>query len=231
MTTATDIVKRSLRLARVLGAGETPSADELSDALLSLNAMLDSWQIQNLYVYSLDETTNALAPGTSALTIGPTGTMVMDPRPSNLAGSTYIRSNGQDYGLTMISEAEYDAIVNKAVSGPWPSYGAWVNAVPDGTLKLWPVANGSVTLVLKSWTRLPSFEAGDVFTLPPGYERAIAYSLAEEIAPEYGANILPGVAVIAKSARDAIKFRNLRIGALSIALMGNSSGYDIYADR
>ena len=55
MTTATQIITRAMRLARVIGKGETPDADESADGLQALNTMLDSWQIKRLFVYQIRE--------------------------------------------------------------------------------------------------------------------------------------------------------------------------------
>ncbi|MBX3703993.1 MAG: hypothetical protein KF822_09485 [Steroidobacteraceae bacterium] len=42
--TGTQVITRALRLARVLGADQSASSVQLSDGLLSLQAMLDEWR-------------------------------------------------------------------------------------------------------------------------------------------------------------------------------------------
>ncbi len=48
MATARDFVTRALRLLRVIGAGDAPTADEATDALATFNEMLAAWQIDGL---------------------------------------------------------------------------------------------------------------------------------------------------------------------------------------
>jgi hypothetical protein len=45
--------------------------------------------------------------------------------------------------------------------------------------------------------------------MPPGYQRALEYSLAEELAPSYGITPLPLLTRTAASARRNIKRQNL----------------------
>ena len=50
MTTCRDIVTRSLRELRAIAAGESPSADEASDALAAFNGMIAAWRTQSIVI-------------------------------------------------------------------------------------------------------------------------------------------------------------------------------------
>ena len=55
-------INRALRLIGAIGAGETPTDDERADALVALNAMLDTWRNEKLMCYARqDETLTMLA--------------------------------------------------------------------------------------------------------------------------------------------------------------------------
>ncbi|MBK6906386.1 MAG: hypothetical protein IPH08_04460 [Rhodocyclaceae bacterium] len=67
-------------------------------------------------------------------------------------------------------------------------------------------------------------------TLPPGYERALAYNLAIEVAPEYEKTVSQEVAKIARESLAALKKINSRqiIAYSELSINGNRRG-DIYA--
>lgn len=48
MTTVADILNQALTDAGVIGAGETPSAEDSTTALTKLNQMLAQWQVNNM---------------------------------------------------------------------------------------------------------------------------------------------------------------------------------------
>lgn len=50
MTTAADIVTRSLKRLRILAPGETPAAADAEDGLAALNAMIASWETDGISV-------------------------------------------------------------------------------------------------------------------------------------------------------------------------------------
>lgn len=50
MATASDIITRALKLVRAVPAGETPSDEEMTDALDALNDMLHSWALKGIDV-------------------------------------------------------------------------------------------------------------------------------------------------------------------------------------
>jgi hypothetical protein len=98
MATALDIIKRAMRLDRVYGIGETPSADEAQACLDALNSMLDLWATQRLYVYVNVTDVISLAASTASFTIGPTGTTV-SVRPVKVLDSSYITYQSVSYPL------------------------------------------------------------------------------------------------------------------------------------
>lgn len=57
-TTARTIVDRSLRLLQITAAGETSSAEDASDGLEALNAMMHGWKAKGVDVAHVDLTLN-----------------------------------------------------------------------------------------------------------------------------------------------------------------------------
>jgi hypothetical protein len=222
VTTALDLITRSMRLAGSIGTGETPSDAEADSGLEALNAMLDSWQIQRLYVYQIQTqqfTWTALA---QSRTVGAAGNFVTSAVPTQIANDCSFTINSIDYPVQLIDVDAWSNIPDKTTqsSFPWwiyPEYGAALV-----TLYAYPIPNANITFNLRSWLRLQTFAAlTDDLALPPGNERAIAFSLAEEFAgPEFGIEVPASVSRIAASARRALR----RINSPS-PVMASEAGY------
>ena len=209
-STANDIINRSFRLLGVNGAGETPTAAEASDALVSLNAMLEQWTIDNLMLYAENESNYGLTSGTGEYSIGPTGAFV-STRPTAII-QAFVRDGSTDYQVEIVTSDLYNKIKSKATESTYPNYLYYNPEYSNGQIKLYPVPNKSGTfLYLITKQPFSSFlSLTNYVTLPPAYEKALAYSLAIELAPEYGINNLnPLVIEGARSAKASIKSLNL----------------------
>lgn len=205
MATAHDLIKRALRLVRALGTGETPSADQAADGLTALNALLDSWAISRLYVYTVIDTTKVLTAGTGSYTVGAGGSINMT-RPEEVTNGCYVSDGATDYPtLGVLDDVSWSGISYKSQQSGPPQYIYLRQALPLATVYLWPVPDKAYTLHFMTWQRLQSFTAlTDALTLPSGYEQAIVPSLAEVLAPEYGVPVSPEVAQMAMRARNAL---------------------------
>ena len=83
-TKSRDIIKTALLYIGAIAASENPSADMSSDALKSLNRMLDSWSTQNLLIYQASrDVLPIVTPGQEAYTIGAVGADLTTQRPQS----------------------------------------------------------------------------------------------------------------------------------------------------
>src|SRR3989304_3628268 len=96
MTTALQIMTRSMRLAGVIGKGESLDADESADGLAALNSMLESWQTDRLFVYQIREDKFTLLTGFFGYTVG-TGGDFNIPRPVKLEDTCFILKDNVQY--------------------------------------------------------------------------------------------------------------------------------------
>lgn len=208
MATANELISRALRLLGVLGQGRrTLTANESSDGLEALNSMLESMSLERLMVYQILEENFPLVAGTGSYTIG-SGGVFNTTRPVKI-DSAFIRDSGNnDYPLEIIDNGAYDSVALKNTSA-CPQYLYYDTQHPLAYVRLLYVPDAAYTLYINSWKQLQRFADGTTaLSLPPGYERMIAYNLAIELNAEYGSVITPEVVAIATQSRAAIKRLN-----------------------
>jgi hypothetical protein len=206
MTSALQLIESSMRLATVLASGETATADEAVDGLKSLNDILENWSTENLCVWTGDNEQYTLTPGTASYTIGPGG-VFNATRPIRI-GLSFTRVNGSDFPLEQWGLDEYNTVSVKTVGGIPEKY-VYINESPLGQIILYPVPATASTLFLNT-DRVLTFPITLATTLsfPPGYEKALRYTLATNLAPEYGVIPPPAVQAIATSSKADLKRAN-----------------------
>jgi hypothetical protein len=215
MTTALDIIKRSMRLLGVYPIGEDPSADEAATGLLALNALADSLANSGLLIYAPTLDSIALSASTGSYTIGPSGATVT-ARPVQILPASFITYQGVDYPLEVLTLDDYNAIPVKATSGIPGGIYALMN-MPNITAYLWPVPSATMTLNLWTTKALTTFPLlTTVVSLPLGYEQMLPYLLAEILAPEYQQPVPQAVALEAARCRRTIKTTNQKTRRLGM---------------
>ena len=209
MTTATQMLNRSMRLAGWLGQAETITSEELTNGLAAMNAMLDSWGIERNAIYEVQNEQFTWTANAQSQTVGSGGDF-NTTKPNKIADNCSFTVGSNDYPVSLIDVDAWAAIPDKGTTSNYawwiyPEYGASLV-----TLYAYPTPNTSVTFNLRSWKALQSFSTGPtVLALPKGYERAIVYNLAVEWAcPEYGMPVRPDVMMVARSSLRAIKNLN-----------------------
>ena len=207
MSTVNDVIETAMKLIGELGQGESMAAASQTDAYNALNNMLESWWLQRLAVYQIYKETFSLVANDGEYTIGASGNF-NTTRPVKI-DSAQIRENSIDYVMQQIESAEYASIMNKSVTSNIPNLFYYDNAYPLATIYLWPVPSAANSIILNTWKQIRAFTAvtNDV-TLPPGYERALKYNLAMEIAPLFGVEPTSMVARIARESLADIKRNN-----------------------
>ena len=206
MATVGDSINGALRLIGQLAEGEVPSSETSADALTAFNQMIDSWSIDRLAVFSTQDQTFTWPANDASVTFGPTGADFTGVRPVSVDDSTYFVSGNLSYGLSLVNEAQYNAIALKSSTSTWPEV-LWVNmGMPNVTLTVWPVPTSTFTFHLVSVVVLAQAATlATTLTIPPGYLRAFRFNLACEIATEFGIAPPAQVAKIAALSLRSIK--------------------------
>lgn len=213
---AYDLITGALRITGAIASGETPTADEATDALRSLNDILEDWSTEALTVYGqANETFNTVA-GQATYTIGPGGNWATD-RPVRINGG-YCRYQGVDFGLIVVGQGEYDLIPLKTQQQPIVQELLYINENPLGLITLWPVPSQIVPITLDTDRVLDAVPTtATSMILPPGYAKALRWALAIELSPEYGRPVSPTMLQIATDAKADIKRANKKMAVANLS--------------
>lgn len=204
---ARDFLSRSFRLIGVIGSGDTLSADDANDGLSTLNDLIDSWSNEKLMVPREVREEFALTPGVQSYQIG-NGAAFNSIRPMEILRAS-ILIDTQEHPVTLLTKELWPNVFDKSISSAIPTNLYFERTYPNATLHVWPKPTVDYKIVLYSWKPLEKIETlDDDLIFPPGYARALRYSLAIELAPEYGRPIDTAIAAIAEQAKDAIKTVN-----------------------
>lgn len=230
MSTVRDLIRGSLRLIGAVATGETPSADEQTDALSVLNDMIDSWSTERLLIYSIIREEFPLVVGQQSYTIGAAGNF-NTTRPMRIehAGIKISGTNPIELPMNILNRDEWAGIVVKSTQSSIPTMIHSEGTYPLDTLDLWPVPSATNTLVLYSWKALTSFASvNTTLALPQGYAKALRYNLALELAPEYGKTASDLVVEQAAEAKGNIKRMNIRPSFLGVddALLSERTSFN-----
>jgi hypothetical protein len=217
--TGRDLISASLRLIGAIAPGESIAANEATDGLASINRMLDSWSNESLLIYSRVREEFVLTPNTQSYTIGATGVFVTT-RPMRI-DQALIRvetsSPAIEYKLNILSLSEWASINQKASSSTIPTDIYIEGTYPNETVNLYPMPSAAYKVVLFSWKPLSTILTLDTaIAFPPGYERALVYNGAIELAPEYGKSVSPEVAKTAEESKSSIKRMNTKPSYLTV---------------
>ena len=220
---AADLVTSSMRLVGALETNEVPTANEVADALLVLNDMLESWSIDGLMVYVCRDIVVPLTVGVATYTMGPTGGVVT-ARPTRVEDA-YARWQGVDYPIDVTGEtSRYDQISLKTQGGVTPEFALLELSYPDATLTVWPVPTfAGVVMYLTVPTSLTQVSSSaTTLAYPPGYSKALRYCLGVELAPEFGLTVSERVAKAATDAKADVMRSNMvtPLAAYDAAIMG-----------
>lgn len=211
MATPSTMIVRSLQLIGEKGIGDTLIAAEETAYLAVLNSMMESWSLERLLVYHILDEVFTLTAGDGSYTIGTSGDF-NTTRPLKIEGAVIRDTDDADSGVEILGADAWRRIVLKTSTGnSYPSYLYYDPQYTSarGVINLWPEPQAGLRLVISSWKQLQTFAAiSTTLALPPGYERAIIYNLAIELA---GGMIEPSPSVvkIARESKGAIKRVNV----------------------
>ncbi len=215
MTTAIDIIKRSMRLIGVLSDGETPTAQQSEDALFSLNGLMGSLGNSPQMIFARTNEAVNLVASTASYTVGPSGGLVT-ARPIEVLESSNLIYQGVTYPLVKWTLQDYQQITVTDSGGIPTGFYAQMD-MPNITLTFWPVPSEAMVFNMWSNKQITTFTSlTQQLSMPPGYDRALAFILAVEIAPEYEIEPSPNVLRLCSQSRRMLKRTNTEVPRLQM---------------
>jgi len=186
--TSTQIIYHACRLLGYTRQGMTLPADVLADGLAALNDIVSQWRTQSLLVFAITELNFTLVINQQTFTIGPTGANFTAARPEYIKDANLVLNNVTPvvtWPLEILRDSgEWAAITVQNLQNAIPLKLYYRPTVPNGTIQLWPGSSVAYGLQLFVWGQLASFaDLTTSYDLPPGYESALKFSLASDIAP------------------------------------------------
>lgn len=203
MTTALQIITKALQKNGVLFASEAPSSDMAADGLSALNAMIDSLSNDSLMIYARTSENFPLVGGQATYSIGPSQTF-NTVRPIAIVDACYTRLFPNfDEPVSIISDELYAGITDKVSMGR-PRVINYNNNFPTAEIKLWPTPDQNYQLYMTTEKPLANWTLHQDVLLPPGWERALIFNLAIDLAPDYGQPISDALANGARESKGSI---------------------------
>lgn len=211
-----------MRKAGILARSESPTPEEVSDALVTLNDIIGSLSNDGLLVYAHTLENFNITGGTGSYTIGSGGDFDTT-RPLSIL-SMYTRdSGGTDQKVSQIGNVEYSRISTKGQSGR-PDYFYYDNGYSLGTIYLSPVPDTSYTLYINSEKPITGFSTLTTeFDLPPGWGLLLIDALVISLCPEYGLQASQEVLLSYQTSLSGIRHQRARMTNMDSSLGASQS--------
>jgi hypothetical protein len=242
MTTANDLITRAMKALKALGSTEVPTAAEANDGLVAFNAMLDSWSLDDLSSYEVEEQSFPLVVGQASYTVGPGGN-INTIRPQEII-QAYIRdTNNNNFLMRLLPRDKWNQIGNRGPTrtSQIPNTMFYDPQSPLGVINIFPTPLIAYTCFFDNVLNQVTFASlTTVLAMPVGYERAYVYNLAVEISSMFGFDIPavgPGqknLVQLAEESLAAVKSNNIKevISNYDPAIVSHSyATYNIYSDN
>jgi hypothetical protein len=189
--TAQELINKALQTIGVISSGESPSTEESNDGLVTLNGLLASWSAQALPIYQIVRETVSMTGA---------GSYTLVTRPVKIKSAVFV-NDGVETPYALVGAEDWASYTRNRVLYHDGGY-------PTGIIRLRPDPTAG-TLELYSYQELTALGAlSTTIALPPGYERALQFNLALDLAPEYGHQINEGLIGLANDSKLAIQGLN-----------------------
>ncbi len=235
--TALDLITLALKMAGVIGVGQSISAEDSADALSILNMMLGQWQVKRWLVYGL-QAQSLVSTGALSYTLGVGGDF-NQPYTDHLE-SAYVRMlfgtspQQPDFPLQIINSMEDWGRIRLKTLETWPQYVFYDAAYPLANVSFWPSPPaGLYEMFLVTKQQLSQLSGlAQTINLPLQYQEAILTNLSVRLRAAYG---LPPDQIVLKLAADALntlRNSNAQVPRLQMpATLTKGGWYNPFSDQ
>lgn len=190
MPTVLDVVTAALQNIGVLQGNEAPGGDDGALALNRLNQLLSSWNNPTTLVKRVKVLSVTLTSGDNSYTIGATGDFVYH-RPIRVRKAVLVEAGttpARRHPVRVLTREQYADIATRDDTGGSLVTAIWIDEdFPNATLRTYPKPGAAHQLEIHTEDEWAAFSAlSDAFTAPDGWERAVGWKLAEELALPFG---------------------------------------------
>lgn len=234
-----DLISLAFRDSGVFGTGQTPQAQDTTDAVRRLNLELAQWPRRRWMDYVLVER-SVTCDGSLFYTIyDDPAADIQYPRPAEIkyAFARQInpaaQPNQPDFPLRIIrAREEYSAITLKRLNaGPaWALF--YESDWPVGRLYAWPLMSSQYELHVLMPSNMVGIEnIADTIVMPPEYEQAIYAKSMQMMRMAYGLEPRRDIDALVKTAYNTIRTANTQLPTLNMpAAVRGVGGYSIFSD-
>jgi len=242
MATALDVVVRAYKALTVVATSSatSPTTEQRNDGLTAFQSLLDSWNTENLTLFSVRENSFTLSIGVSSYTVG-SGATVNVTRPMQIL-QAYVRdSGGNNYPLNIRTRDQWNMIGNRSsiITSQIPTDIFYDPTYANGVIGVFPYPLAAYTVFFDSYDPLSTVSTlTQTISFPPGYERAFVFNLAVEISAQTGIPLPQSGTNIQKLAEDSLaNIKRINAGNREIVAMYDGAivsraypTYNIYRD-
>lgn len=238
--TVNDVITAAMRRSGIVGPGQSIAGDDVIDAQNELSYMLAQWNSKTWLVWDKVDV-SVIATGQSVpYTIGPTGQIVVSPRPDRVEAS-YVRilvgqAQPVDQPLEMIPAAESYANIALKKLVAFPKGWYYQPETPTGNLFWYPWPSASLYemhVIIKNAFPLILPLNTSLTGLAPQVRAAMVFNLARRLRQAYGKGMRPDPELngLAKDSLETIRMSQVAAPQLTMPpLLARPSHYNIFGD-
>jgi hypothetical protein len=182
------VIEAALRKIGVLSLNGTVTSAQMAAAVQALNSVVKAWQTKNLFLWTLKEFDLELIAGTERYTIQPGATGVTNLADDLLGfDQAYWLNNLTWERIAVISYRQYLEQPDKETAGGFPIYIATSPTEAPLTAFVYPSPTEAYDLKILGIAKARDWDnTTDTGQIPTRFQQALIYSLAADLAPEYG---------------------------------------------
>lgn len=173
------IIESAYKYAGILGENTELTPGEYNDALTALQMLIDSWNVEDGMIWSINRHIFPLISGQQTYTLGVDGDFNL-PRPAKIERASILVPNNLEIPIEANNDViAWQSIVLKNVPSAWPVFMYNDYDYPSMHFNFWPIPSGvDVSVVLYVWETINApLTLDTVLSFPPAYNDALIFNL------------------------------------------------------